>query len=413
MIHAPYPDDGVLQEPVAHDRWTLAVFDGTHAGARVALLPRSWSLLGSSPDCDFVLRDAGVHAHHLVLAIEDERVTLRALEGTVAVDGKTLAPGATLDLHAAATFELAGVRFGIGREGSTEWAELQARCPVAAPPEAAAPALGETSGLGATEPSATPAPGRGWRALSRAQLWRATALGAAGTTIAAIGIAGVSSLSQRVQAQHNVAAIEQALAALSLPEVRLTHDANGHLMLEGVTASEAQRLQLASELAVRGQHPTLNVISGEQLAQSVHNSFRQRGLSVGVTYAGGGRVEVSGAAPTPHTEQVIREVLAGTASVRHVALLDAKAPPSPAAADGDAAPLAVEANEHKPAVDAAAERDPKRVVGVVGGEGGFVLTKDGTRYLPGATLPNGSQILEIQGYSVTFLRDGRRVQVDF
>jgi hypothetical protein len=66
-----------------------------------------------------------------------------------------------------------------------------------------------------------------------------------------------------------------------------------------------------------------------------------------------------------------------------------------------------------PAVGAAAERDPKRVVGVVGGGSAFVLTRDGTRYLLGSTLPDGSQIHEIQGHSVTFLREGRRVQVEF
>jgi type III secretion protein D len=408
--HEPPIEDAIVTgDESASGPWTLAVFSGLHAGARTHLEPHTWSLVGAAPDCDLVLRDDGLQPHHLLVAAEFDRISLRALDGGLRVGDSLLEPGVTLDVIGASRIELGGVLLGVGQAGSAAWIELEAQCIAAAPEVVTVPALeapADDKAGDAPEPRA-----RFWRwQPTRGQALRAVALTAAGSTIVAIGIATAGALSQRVEQQHSLAAIEQTLKAMTLAEVKVTRDVNGHLLLEGVVPSEGSRLQLARELGARGQHPAMHLVSGEELARSVQDGFRQRGLQVGVVYAGAGRVQVSGAPATAQTEQAVREVLAGTAAVRHVELVAPAAPAAQAlAAASTAAPA--EAPAAKPT--AVSERDPKRVVGVVGGDNSFVLTKDGTRYMPGAVMPDGSQIEQIQGYSVTFLREGQRVQVDF
>jgi hypothetical protein len=50
---------------------------------------------------------------------------------------------------------------------------------------------------------------------------------------------------------------------------------------------------------------------------------------------------------------------------------------------------------------------------VIGGEMAYLLTFDGTRYLAGAQMPDGSQVEAIDGHDVTFMREGQRVVVQF
>jgi hypothetical protein len=114
---------------------------------------------------------------------------------------------------------------------------------------------------------------------------------------------------------------------------------------------------------------------------------------------------VHGAAPSPVTEQVIAEVLSATNAVTQVALLDTAAQP---AAEADTAPAA----PTPPAADNAG-RDPKRVVGVVGGESPYVLTQDGRHYFIGSMLPDGTQVDQIEGHAVVFSRQGKPTTVEF
>jgi hypothetical protein len=148
------------------------------------------------------------------------------------------------------------------------------------------------------------------------------------------------------------------------------------------------------------------VVTGEQLAATVQNSFRQRGLHVKAHYGGVGRVEVQGAAPSPLTEQAITEVLSATNAVTQVALLDAAAPTAAAesAAEAPAAPTP-KANGNT--------SDPKRVVGVVGGDNPFVVTADRRHYFVGSMLPDGTQIDKIVGHTVDFSRQGKSTAVTF
>jgi hypothetical protein len=213
---------------------------------------------------------------------------------------------------------------------------------------------------------------------------------------------------QKVQAREASNAIANVLSTLQMPELRVVEAANGHSRIEGVVRSESERSQLMQALRQRGVFPAVEVVTGEQLAATVQNSFRQRGLHVKAHYGGVGRVEVQGAAPSPLTEQAITEVLSATNAVTQVALLDAAAP----APDADTAATAATAAAAAPKPNGNAS-DPKRVVGVVGGENPFVVTADRRHYFVGSMLPDGTQIDKIVGHTVDFSRQGKSTAVTF
>jgi type III secretion protein D len=399
--------------PGAAAPWQLAVLGGLHGGAVVDVSADDWTLVGSAEDCDVVLRDPSVRAHHAALFPRGGRLQLRAIDGEVQTAGQTHAPGSTVMLDDAAAWQIDGVALGVGRAGSAAWAQLLAQ-PAAvvapapllmaqdpdAPPE---PTPADESA--ADETPASPPPPR--RSMRRVHQWAAGA--AACAVLLGIGTVAWGVIWQKVQARESSAAIAATLSGLGLPELRVVEAANGHQRIEGTVRSETERAKLMQALLQRGIYPAVDVVSGEQLAGTVQNSFRQRGVFVKASYAGNGRVEVLGAAPSALTEQVVQEVLAATNAVTQVALLDA------AAAEPSAEPTAAPAAPPTPATAAANpnDRDPKRIVGVVGGLDPYVVTQDRKRYLVGSMLPDGTQVDQIDGDTVFFSRQGKPMPVKF
>jgi hypothetical protein len=264
--------------------------------------------------------------------------------------------------------------------------------------------------------SETPAPNVGPKTPLRHRLTRKAqrvmAATAACAVIVATGAVAWGVVWPKVQARENSSAIAGILGNLGMPELRVVEASNGHLRIEGAVRSESDRAKLMQALQQRGIYPAVDIVSGEQLAGTVQNSFRQRGLVVKAQYVGGGRVEVQGAAPSPVTEQVVQEVLAATNAVTQVALLDAAAS---AAAEPQETVLAAAtpAPATAPAANTKSGADPQRIVGVVGGATPFVLTQDRKRYLVGSMLPDGTQIDQIDGHTVVFSRQGKPMPVQF
>jgi type III secretion protein D len=418
-LNLPQPP-GPAAPPVAA-RWELHVLRGVHAGARAALEPGAWSLLGSARDCDWVLRDEGVLGHHLVFTSAAGKLSIRALDGAFSCEGSTVEPGASMVLSGVQVCRVGDVAIGIGPADSPAWAELNAvanepprQAPVEPIERAAGDANAAEAASAAPDEAAPPAGWLRWRpALGRRISGPQAGWGLVSVLLLAAGAALWTVRAHRVEAREAMASISGTIDALGLTEVRPVQGPDGHLRLEGVVANESLRNDLAHALNSRGLYPAIAVANGESLAATVQNVFRQRGQQVNARYVGDGRVDVAGAATSAQTDWAIRDVLASTRAIHHVGLVDpsdadtataAAAPPMPgnAAASKPAAPTS-----------ASAPRDPKRVVGVVGGDTAFVLTQDGARYLAGAMLPDGSQVETVEGHLVTFLREGQRVQIEF
>jgi type III secretion system YscD/HrpQ family protein len=421
----PLSSDDVIDAPVhevsaAATTWQVAVLGGLHAGALVDVATDDWTLVGSAEDCDIVLRDARVLPHHAALFVRGGQLQLRAIDGELLAQGQTCAPGVSVALGDAQTWQMAGVTLGVGCRDSAAWEALRASPAfeaIATDIEATASEEGGDAGLDPTSSadadfSDTPAPTVGptarlpRRLTRKAQRVMTTA--AACAVIVATGAVAWAVVWPKVQAHENSSAVAGVLSNLGMPELRVVDASNGHLRIEGAVRSESDRTRLMQALRQRGIYPAVDVVSGEQLAGTVQNSFRQRGLLVKAQYVGGGRVEVQGASPSPVTEQVVQDVLAATNAVTQVALLDAA---SSAAAEPQETVLAPAAPT--PVANSKGDRDPQRIVGVVGGDSPFVLTQDRKRYLVGSMLPDGTQIDQIEGNTVIFSRQGKPMPVQF
>jgi type III secretion system YscD/HrpQ family protein len=405
--------------PAQAPAWQLAVLGGLHAGAVVDVSADDWTLVGSAEDCDIVLRDPGVLPHHAALFPRGAQLQLRTIDGPVSALGQARAPGSSVTLDDAASWQIHGVSLGVGLAGSAPWEALRAQPPQpSAAADSADHAAFDTSADDADAPAdetrplddaaaAPPRPALHLRWTRKAQ--HVLAGVAACAVVLATGTVAWGMIWQKVQARETSSAIAGTLSGLKMPELRVIEAANGHLRIEGTVRSESERATLMNALQQRGIYPAVDVVSGEQLAGTVQNSFRQRGLHVKADYAGGGRIEVHGAAPSPVTEQVIQDVLSATNAVTQVALLDAAAQPPAAESTGAAtAPAAP-----PPAAVDNAGRDPKRVVGVVGGDSPYVLTQDGRHYFIGSMLPDGTQVDQIEGHVVVFSRQGQPTTVAF
>jgi type III secretion protein D len=411
----------LLNRHAAAPHWQLAVLGGLHAGALVDVSAEDWTLVGSAEDCDIVLHDRSVLPHHAALFPRGEQLQLRAIDGEVQALGGAQAPGCSVTLADASTWHVHGVTLGVGRVGSSAWDALRARLLV--PQTAGAPVDDEQAlrvadagpAIDAATDDATlrndsppSAPRAAWRRHISRNAPHLLAAVAACAVVVAVGVAAWGFVWPKVQARENTAALASALSGLGLPELRVVEASNGHLRIEGAVRSESDRAKLLQALRQRGIYPAVDVVSGEQLAGTVQNSFRQRGLVVKAQYVGGGRVEVQGAAPSPATESVVQEVLAATNAVTQVALLDATAAPAVTERQETVLPSATP----EPVANNSG-RDPKRVVGVVGGNSPYVLTQDGRRYFVGSMLPDGTQVDQIDGHTVVFSRQGKPMTVQF
>jgi type III secretion protein D len=408
----------------------LRVLAGLHEGACVDLRFPGALLVGSATDCDVQLKDEGVLARHaLLLLTSADRIELRAIEGAVRLASATLEPGASEAIDGVTMFGLGKACLAAGPAEHAGWSTLD---PLSVLPPAAPAEQGTVPPIGVSVPphevpdepadddlaaaaadtadDDTPSAARtASRLRSR---WKKVA--AATVAIGALSVfvmIGWQEVSHAAKSKLTQAALADAIAATGASEVHVVEADNGVLRLEGLVITEQQRSALLDLLRQRGLQVAVDIVSGEQLAMSVQNGFRQRAMAVEARYAGQGRVQVSGATATPAVEQIIRDVMAGARAIRQIELTDP--PPAAPARESVQQALAATGNDESGALSAAAAQDPRRVVGVVGGEEPFVLTKDGKRYLVGATLPDGSQVQKIVGHTVTFQRNGKPLPVRF
>jgi hypothetical protein len=78
------------------DDWVLNITAGVHKGAMTPLHATEMLVVGADDDCDLILADSGVAAHHCVLKYCDSKLFLRAMDGPLIVNGVHHEPGETV-----------------------------------------------------------------------------------------------------------------------------------------------------------------------------------------------------------------------------------------------------------------------------------------------------------------------------
>lgn len=333
----------------------LRIVRGVHRRAQRPCTNGGLVVIGRADDCDVILSDESVQAHHAVLGGGPDSWSVRAIDGPLQVGARTLAPGDAIALGSFEAVTLGAAAFAVGNDGDARWDALDEYVPPA------------------------PVGARGaWRR-HRIALVAIVATASVATAIAAVNLHEAPA----PQAPSPRAVLESSVRGVELEQAQIGEDAAGRLSVVGI-AHDAPRIeQLRSELAARGVKADVDVRSGHDIARDVGEVLRLSDLPASTEYRGNGEVGISGrfgdgkALDAVLASRALRDVK-GLSKIA-VFNLDEGRKPAPAPTTSD---------------------DARRIVVAVGGADPYVVMGDGARYFVGAALPCGGTLHSVAGQQV-------------
>lgn len=272
----------------------LKILSGPHLGAEV-LLREGRQVIGSADDCDILLDDGSVAAHHLALDVSPEGVRLAALEDAVYVEGKRAGPG-DVPLSPCRIVTIGTTHLGVGLSGE-QWPPVDLP---AIPGPGAQPQ--EKTGIPAGRDGDGSSPGG-----DRGRRRTVSAILAAALPVLLIGMfslrevplppearAGLSGPAEGLDGVHRV------LGDLGLEEVKAAVLEDGRIEVRGFveTAGEKRRLAGALRPFRTGTVPLLiRVAVSGRIVEDCRAILGSLGLDLGVESGGPGRIVLTGRAP--------------------------------------------------------------------------------------------------------------------
>lgn len=334
----------------------LRIVAGLHAGASRPLAEQEMLVVGSGDDCDIVLADTGVAAHHALVTLVGGVFTLRALDAPLRIEGRPLHPGDPVEVRPMQRIDLGEAAIAFGGSDASAW-------------DALFPAIAE--------------PGRRRRARP---LLRQLPLIAAGAVVALLLVAVVASVLPRRNAQVDERAFLQALVPQhAITDSAIRTDENGRLVLAGTVETDAVRSKVQQQLQEAGVEASLALRTGENISGAVREVFRASGMSVQTRYLGAGRVEISG-------DELDQQKFNGV--LRSRAMADVGASELVAGERLTASGAATEAAGKTGAVTP--DQAPVDIVSVVrGGKTPYVVDSEGNQYPNGAVIPGHGRLTAI------------------
>ena len=251
-------------ESTAHN--VLRIVDGLHAGASRILADEEMILVGSGEDCDIVLADDGVAAHHALISLVGGRFLVRALDAPVKVGGQDVHPGDPVELSAIQQVRVGEAIIAFGREDDPAWDDFVT---VFAPnDEDAAPRAG----------------------FVRKLPW----IGG----IAALSLASLAIFAAVLPAPEHGPDPRERLTSLldehRVVNVQISDGANGRATVTGAVDDAATLERLRDRVQAEGLDAALQIRTGEHIASDVAEMFRGQSIPVQARYVGNGDVEVVG-----------------------------------------------------------------------------------------------------------------------
>jgi len=166
------------------------------------------------------------------------------------------------------------------------------------------------------------------------------------------------------------------------------------IVLSGFLPTRARLIELKTLAGALGEQVTVDVQVGEELQEAVAVVYRVHGVQAEVTATAAGTVSVITAeADVALLQSIEQSAYQDIADLETVILNNT--PPVPVDAP---------VTETLPG---------KRIVSVIATEPAHILTEDGTRYFPGAILPNGFKIIAIREQMVDLVRNDERIELVF
>lgn len=364
----------------------LEIVGGPRAGAAITLEPDRVVRVGHAFGDDFVIRHPSVRGASALVSSEPEGIVLRVETGSVSLLGMPVEAGRSVRLPQWVPFAIGDAMLAVGPDDDEGWRVCR-RLALQLSVEGF-----DLEPTRAARPEALTGPQSEAARIESGRWWRVPALLLAPGAVALAvlltwpGAPGVSPPADPQSAQR----LRELLVEEGLAQLKVVQTVQGQLLLQGQVERDADRVRLAQRLRTEGIEVRLDLGTGEQLARQVGDVLRLNGVAAQVRHLGRGVVEASfddpGATRRAQIETAVRRDVSGLTG------LVVQTRPG--------ADTAVRA----PTVQAVAG---KRVVNVVYGPRGYLVTADGARYFEGAFLPSGHRIVRIAADEVHLERDGK------
>jgi len=345
----------------------LRIVDGLHAGASRVLADEEMILVGSGEDCDIVLADDAVAAHHALISLVGGRFLVRALDAPVKVGAQDIHPGDPVELSAVQQVRIGEAVVAFGRENDPAWDEFVT---VFAPnDEASLPRSG----------------------FVRKLPWIAG--------IAALSLASLAIFAAVLPAPDQGPDQRERLTALlqehRVANVQITDGAKGGATVTGAVDDSATLERLRTQVRAENIDATLQIRTGEHIAGDVAEMFRGQSIPVQARYIGNGDVEVVG----DFKDGAEIERLAQSRAISDIPGVQRILPRTPTGLlpQGD--------------VEQSQAPQPAHIVQIVRGENPHLLASDGRRFLPGETIPGKGELVAIGEFAHVLGPDGSTIRI--
>lgn len=344
----------------------LRIVDGLHAGASRVLADEEMILVGSGEDCDIVLADDAVAAHHALISLVGGRFLVRALDAPVKVGAQTIDPGDPVELSAVQQVRIGEAVIAFGREDDPAWDTFVT---VFAPNDEAQPQRG---------------------GFVRKLPWIAGA--------AALSLASLAIFAAVLPAPDDSAEQRDRLTALldehRVANVQISDAASGRATVTGAVDDIATLERLRNQVRAENIDATLQIRTGEHIASDVAEMFRANSIPVQARYVGNGDVEVVG----EFKDGAEIERIAWSRAVSDIPGVQRIVPRTP----GGVVAGEVE-RPHAPS--------EVHIVSIVRGANPHLLASDGTRFVPGEKIPGKGKLISIGEFAHVLGADGELTKV--
>nr|WP_313039481.1 hypothetical protein [Brevundimonas diminuta] len=384
------PADAVAAPEI--ESLVLRVLAGRVRGASAPLERGRVIAVGHDLDADIVLRDASAEGVRLTLKARADAADLDLTSGSVTLLGHELTAPAQAILPLYLPLLIGDNAVAIGEAESPRWSEAERILAAARP-------LPDDDGEEDDDPADD---GRNWQYLlnNTNALVSRSAKFVPVLLIAVITVSALFAISTGVPAwpksQPKPAKVQAVLSEEGFDKLVVTKTEAGDLRIEGMLASDAERVRLQRILAAREWRPRLELQTHDGIARQVEELYLANGVKAAARSVGAGmvRLDVTGSDP----DEAARLERLAMAEIKGLSRIDVSI--LPGADEGGR-------------FEDIQQGGGKRVVSVIGGERGHVTTADGARYFPGAVLPTGHRIVSIEDTRVLVERNGSRSELNF
>lgn len=348
--------------------WCLRFLSGAVKGRTIVLKPGS-NVLGSAGECDVMLPPGDVLPRHLVFTVGELVVSVQKVgTGSARLNGE--------EMKQQRKNVVAGDIISVGQID----VQLDHTYPAAAQVDPADDAWSESILPGDASPHLVPqAPVRsgGYRMAIAAML----AVMAGLVVVIASNKGGQAASSADAV---NLAEVEKALA--HFPEVEVVAAPGGQFSLKGYVESRLRKQALQQAMAPFGRHVNVHVHTAEDMVEQARRYVGDP--AVAMTYAGKGRLVVSGTVEDEAVREKIRSLIE---DLHPTVLVSDKV---------QYRPKPVSTQDTKPAEQWSAWQAilPARMVSITEDENGLrhIQLSNGTRYYEGSILRSGAEITRIE-----------------